>query len=82
MLAGPAAKRQKQNGAVPRARHPTHIVLDIEGTVAPIKFVSDTLFPYAKRHVAEFLQKSFDLPKVQAAVEQLMAGQVCELEHL
>jgi methionine salvage enolase-phosphatase E1 len=76
---GPASKRQKQNGTAPKAPHvPTHIVLDIEGTVAPITFVSDKLFPYAKQHVAEFLQESFDLPEVQSAVEQLMAGKVCE----
>ena len=30
-------------------------LLDIEGTVAPISFVTETLFPYARRHLARFL---------------------------
>lgn len=30
-------------------------LLDIEGTVAPVSFVTDVLFPYARRHFARFL---------------------------
>lgn len=30
-------------------------LLDIEGTVAPISFVTETLFPYARKHFEEFL---------------------------
>jgi enolase-phosphatase E1 len=33
----------------------THIVLDIEGTVAPIAFVHDVLFPYARQAMQDFL---------------------------
>lgn len=35
----------------------THAVflLDIEGTAAPISFVYETLFPYARRHLRQFL---------------------------
>ena len=40
----------------------THIVgmvrallLDIEGTTTPLSFVADTLFPYARAHLSEFL---------------------------
>ena len=31
------------------------VVLDIEGTITPIAFVRDTLFPYARTHLATFL---------------------------
>jgi len=31
------------------------ILLDIEGTIIPVTFVRDVLFPYAKKHIASFL---------------------------
>lgn len=31
------------------------ILLDIEGTIIPVSFVKDVLFPYAKKHIASFL---------------------------
>ncbi|MGF1574205.1 MAG: acireductone synthase [Sumerlaeia bacterium] len=33
------------------------ILLDIEGTTTPIQFVTETLFPYARKKMAEFLNK-------------------------
>jgi enolase-phosphatase E1 len=33
-------------------------LLDIEGTVAPLTLTSSQLFPYARRHFAEFLKKN------------------------
>jgi enolase-phosphatase E1 len=33
-------------------------LLDVEGTVAPISLVSEQLFPYARTHFPDFLQKS------------------------
>ena len=33
----------------------THIVTDIEGTTSSLSFVKETLFPYARTHIAEFL---------------------------
>src|SRR6185295_16932257 len=32
------------------------LLLDIEGTTTPIDFVYQVLFPYARRHVTEFVQ--------------------------
>lgn len=55
-----------------RLRTPTHVVLDIEGTVAPIQFVAETLFPYARKHVGAFLEASFEAPDVQVALAKLM----------
>ncbi|TGL56862.1 acireductone synthase [Leptospira jelokensis] len=34
-----------------------HNLLDIEGTTAPIAFVHEVLFPYAKKHIHSFLGK-------------------------
>jgi enolase-phosphatase E1 len=33
------------------------ILLDIEGTTTPIAFVTETLFPYARAHLAAFLER-------------------------
>jgi enolase-phosphatase E1 len=33
-----------------------HVLLDIEGTTAPVRFVSETLFPYAAERMAGFLE--------------------------
>ena len=33
-----------------------HNLLDIEGTTAPIAFVHQVLFPYAKKHITRFLR--------------------------
>lgn len=46
------------------------IVTDVEGTTSSISFVKDILFPYAKLHMAEFLQKNENEPEV---AEQLKA---------
>jgi enolase-phosphatase E1 len=53
------------------------IILDIEGTIAPIAFVRDVLFPYARAHFAEFLEQHAENPAVAAeiaAVRKLAPG--------
>ena len=40
-------------------------LLDVEGTVAPISFVTETLFPYARRHFARFLHMRGKEPAIQ-----------------
>jgi len=53
------------------------VVLDLEGTIAPIAFVRDILFPYARRHLAQFLSQHADDPEVAAeiaAVRQAAPG--------
>jgi enolase-phosphatase E1 len=47
------------------------VLLDIEGTVAPIDFVLNVLFPYARSHAAEFLQRHGSLPEVLADLDAL-----------
>ena len=63
--AEPAAKRARA------AKEAKYVVLDIEGTVAAIDFVTKTLFPYARKHVAAFLAETFDTPETAASLEAL-----------
>lgn len=48
---------------------PSVILLDIEGTTSSISFVADELFPYARKHMADFLQNpSEDISAILATV--------------
>jgi enolase-phosphatase E1 len=49
------------------------ILLDIEGTVAPVSFVYDTLFPYARAHLRTFLTDAWATAEVESAVAALAA---------
>jgi enolase-phosphatase E1 len=40
-------------------------LLDVEGTLAPVSFVTEVLFPYARRHFARFLHMHAKQPAVQ-----------------
>ena len=47
------------------------ILLDIEGTTTPIAFVHDVLFPYARKHVRDYLARHLDDEAVQADIRLL-----------
>ena len=47
------------------------ILLDIEGTVSPLAFVHDVLFPYARREVGDFLMRQQASLEVLRALEQI-----------
>jgi enolase-phosphatase E1 len=47
------------------------IILDIEGTTTSISFVYDVLFPFARTHVASFLEAHWSSPDVQSDVDEL-----------
>lgn len=49
------------------------IILDIEGTIAPMTFVSDILFPYARTHIEEYFASNWDNAATQAAIQGLIA---------
>ena len=49
------------------------MVLDIEGTVAPISFVYDVLFPYVTAHLEEYLTRTWDSAQTKAEVKELLA---------
>ncbi|MEJ1276774.1 enolase-phosphatase 1 [Cricetulus griseus] len=59
----------------------TVILLDIEGTTTPIAFVKDTLFPYIKENVKEYLQTHWDEEECQQDVS-LLRKQAEEDAHL
>jgi enolase-phosphatase E1 len=50
---------------------PRLYLLDVEGTVAPISFVYEQLFPYARQHFAEFLNEQSAEPAVEADLRLL-----------
>ena len=47
------------------------IVLDIEGTTTPIAFVQDGLFPFARRHLRQYLQEHGSSSDVLDAIRRL-----------
>ncbi|WP_456384568.1 acireductone synthase [Persephonella sp.] len=47
-------------------------LIDIEGTVAPISFVKDVLFPYSKERMERFVRENRNKPEVQKVIEQVM----------
>jgi enolase-phosphatase E1 len=49
------------------------ILLDIEGTTTPVKFVYQTLFPYASRKLESFLREHFQDPEIQSLIQDLRA---------
>lgn len=49
------------------------VLLDIEGTVTPIAFVHEVLFPYARACVRDYLTAHYHSPEVKADVAKLRA---------
>lgn len=47
------------------------LLLDIEGTTSSITFVFDVLFPYARAHLAGFLDSDWDDPVTASALDQV-----------
>ena len=46
-------------------------LLDIEGTITPISFVHDVLFPFAREHVRAYLTQHSTAPEVQEDIAAL-----------
>jgi enolase-phosphatase E1 len=51
------------------------ILLDIEGTTTPVDFVYQVLFPYARRHLREFIARQHAAEAVRADLARLRAEQ-------
>ncbi len=51
------------------------ILTDIEGTTSSIAFVKDVLFPYAARHLSEFVRSHAGEPEVRAQLAAV--GEIC-----
>lgn len=47
------------------------IVLDIEGTITPISFVKDKLFPYVTENIESYMNTKYDEKETQADIEAL-----------
>jgi enolase-phosphatase E1 len=47
------------------------ILVDIEGTTTSISFVHDTLFPYAKEHVRNYLKTHLNEPDVSQLIQEI-----------
>lgn len=56
------------------------VVLDVEGTTAPIAFVHDVLFPYAAARLDAFVAARGDEPEVAAALAALAAERAADRE--
>lgn len=63
---GHAPKRRKL-----KARPPAAVVLDIEGTVAPLTITKEVLFPYARAHLESHLKATWTTVETQSDVAQL-----------
>ena len=46
------------------------VLLDIEGTIAPISFVKEVMFPYSKQKLREFLEKNWERPEIREIVKE------------
>ena len=58
------------------------VLLDIEGTVTPISFVHEVLFPYAREHVSSYLANHASRQEVQADIGKLHEEQASDAEEL
>jgi enolase-phosphatase E1 len=56
------------------------ILTDIEGTTSSLRFVHDVLFPHARAHIAEFVQRHADDPQVASLLEEVRALSDAELD--
>jgi len=57
------------------------ILLDIEGTTTPVAFVYEVLFPYARSHVREFLQRDDGSEDLQSDLLALKAEYRSDIER-
>ena len=47
------------------------VLLDIEGTVADVRFVYDVMFPFVREHLREFLNAQWNSPAIQSSLALL-----------
>jgi enolase-phosphatase E1 len=52
---------------------PQAVLLDIEGTISSLPYVVNTFYPFTAKHLAAFLERHGDDPKVAAAIEDTRA---------
>ena len=57
------------------------VLLDIEGTITPIAFVHDVLFPYARSHVGKYLAAHSNSPEVTTDLVRLREEHSADVAH-
>ena len=57
------------------------LVLDIEGTTTPIEFVYQVLFPFARVHLMEYLEREWASESCRAALAQLRDEHAADVAH-
>lgn len=50
------------------------VVMDVEGTTSAARHVYDVLFPYARDHLAEWIEQHADEPPTAAALAEVASG--------
>jgi enolase-phosphatase E1 len=60
-------------------QRPRLYLLDVEGTVAPLTLTTEVLFPYARKHLAEYLKQNLNHPDVQDDLKLLAKENRAEL---
>lgn len=48
-----------------------HLLLDIEGTTCPVHFVSDVLFPYARKQLLPYLRQHHAKPSIRSLLSEI-----------
>ncbi len=69
------AKRAKTASSSVASKRYKYVVLDIEGTVAPISFVHEEMFPYARARLAEYFSGSGPQVKKDVALVRAWAAE-------
>ncbi len=60
---------------------PRLYLLDVEGTVAPISLITEQLFPFAHKHLPQYLKENLQHPDVQADLQLLAEENRAEEDH-
>ena len=60
---------------------PPALLLDIEGTTTPVRFVHDVLFPFARADLRTFLERRGHEPDVREDIARLRAEHAAEGTH-
>ncbi|RUM58702.1 MAG: acireductone synthase [Persephonella sp.] len=60
------------------------ILVDIEGTISPINFVKNVMFPYSKENLGKFLKENYDKPEIKKILEDVekIEGRKLQLDEI
>lgn len=76
----PAGRPPRPLSSHQMSAHRSAVLLDIEGTMCPIAFVQQQLFPWARAHLADYLVRHWDTAECQADVAALHALVRCSCQ--